>query len=318
MRRPRCCGLCNCVGCRRVSLWPISNTSGAGTGTSAAIPENRVVTSFPQTGEQVPLLPAPPQIPPLISHRLPVTWSTTVPSCARTVRRLSPPHPRPHLPPPLRRARLPHPRCLQRPQPRPQQPQRRDPILQLRPRRLAPHLHPRRPVRQQHRLSTRSCCASARRGRCRSTSTTSRSRSATCTSHRRRLGEHGHGDGAGVDAVSLLVGAGSPRCQRWPPASSRNRLGARPSTVAHAQDAEAPAAPRGTSRSKTVVERAARVDVQLLVDQRLGVLAPFGVRGSRWHRWGVPWMDPSLAGEIAKWRASIRPRRAQPGSTNPE
>src|SRR5215467_2908697 len=66
---------------------------------------------------------------------------------------------------------------------------------------------------------------------------------------------------------------GGTRCQRWPPASSRNAAAAR------GPSARATIRPRRCSRIarlKAVAERAARVDRELLFDQGLGVVAALG------------------------------------------
>src|SRR3954469_14731129 len=92
---------------------------------------------------------------------------------------------------------------------------------------------------------------------------------------------------------------GGTRCQRWPSASSRNRGSARAPPRSLTRRTQRPSRASATSRLKTVVKRAARVDAQLLVDQGLGVLAPFGTN--------------RLRGAAARLSTSLRPtRRHQP------
>src|SRR6185312_7323170 len=66
---------------------------------------------------------------------------------------------------------------------------------------------------------------------------------------------------------------GGTRCQRWPPGSSRKQPAAPAPTTRKSMT------PRRSSRSsisKTVAERAARVDGELLLHEQLGVVAAFG------------------------------------------
>src|SRR5262245_39024360 len=66
---------------------------------------------------------------------------------------------------------------------------------------------------------------------------------------------------------------GGMRCQRWPPASSRNAAAApEPS----ARKTIRPRRRSTSSRLKTVAERAFRVNRELFLDQGLGVVAAFG------------------------------------------